>query len=177
MTLPKKGTRKIKVDGKDYRWRLSNTQVDVVVIEDPEGNVKTVGFPQENPEDERYEYAPILPSDVVLAIRFTFLKEKVKLPSFEERLARHRAAFKEPTIVELRVESCDILRPRGGTDKVILELAPDQAKQLLFASVGAECSKDVWDDKLHCQFDITKGAGEKLAKALGLEEVNVIEHG
>jgi hypothetical protein len=187
MTLPKKGTRKIKVAGKTYRWRLSNTHVDQVVIENEEGIVKTIGFPQDKPDDDRYEYAPITPADVVLAIRFGFLNEKVELPSFETRLARHRKqgitvglgpvpeGVVVPLLVKLEVTSCDVLRPRGGTDKVILELAPNQAIPILKASVGEERAKDVFENQLHCTFDITRGCGEKLAAALGITNVKLIE--
>lgn len=186
MTLPKKGTRKIKVAGKEYRWRLSNTHVDRVIVENDEGLVKEIVFPQDNPEDERYEYAPILPSDVVLAIRLRFLNEKVELPSFETRLDRHRKqgitvglgpipeGVVVPLMVKLEVSSCDVLRPRGGTDKVILELAPEQAVKLLHAAIGPERAKDVFDNRLHCTFDITRGCGEALAEALGVTNVKLI---
>ncbi len=147
----------------------------MVILEDEDGTVKKVLFPQENPEDERHEYAPITPADVALAVRQAFFDDKVKLPTFEQRLERMQHT--QPVVLHLEIISCDIVRPRGGTDKVVLELAPQQAKMLLWASVGEKRAQEVFDSRLHCQFDITRGCGEDLARALGIKNVKVIEAG
>ena len=66
MAMPKKGTRKIQVNNKVYRWRVRGTHYGpdratghILTIENPNGEIKTIGY-------ERM--SSITPSDVREAI-------------------------------------------------------------------------------------------------------------
>ena len=89
MTLPKKGTRKIIVDGKTYRWRVGNDfnpeygDYGTVIVEEPSGKIwkayipASYAAPKSKPSSEYHPNGGAIPSVIEDLIRHPEKREGV----------------------------------------------------------------------------------------------------
>jgi len=174
MTLPKKGSRTIKVAGQEYKWMVSRSHLSVVIIEGP-GGVESVTLPSPTFKDGAVGQPPVTPADVEACIRHVFLdQEGAELPSYQSRVKRWSKEHPAPKRLMLPISKAQVLRVRSGMDHVILEIDPSLSKQILIKAVGKQIAEEVLNNQLFFETRVTKGKGEDLVQALGLEVDEVI---
>jgi hypothetical protein len=188
MTLPKKGTRKITVDGKQYLWRLGKNQRCTVVICDPRTEeIDTVNLPMDeeshlyhdNYSDECTD--PITPLDAEAAVRLAFLNQKIPLPTAHQRRLRHQKKNRrlrhqkknpKPKRLVLDIEKATIVQKETGEDEVLFHVA--NAKSILQAAVGQRRAEEVYGNEFTLNARVTHGQGADLLRALGFDGIETV---